>query len=86
MMTTAISCQRCHLCTYAKNSNGPSKLPCGTQLATSIGLEEEFPVYYVHVECVIIKNQKSSSKHFLEFDSVVILLAIDGIKLYQNPY
>ena len=28
---------------YAKNSNGPSTLPCGTPLVTSIGLEEEPP-------------------------------------------
>ena len=28
---------------YAKNSNGPSTLPCGTPLVMSIGLEEEPP-------------------------------------------
>ena len=28
---------------HAKNSNGPSTLPCGTPLVTSISLEEEPP-------------------------------------------
>ena len=38
----------------------------------------------LHIECVIIKNQKSSSKHFLEFHCVVVLLAKGGVKLYQK--
>jgi len=73
---------------HAKNSNGPSTLPHGTPLVTSVGLEEE----PLHVECVYsyhdyiannnLKNQKSSSKHFLEFHSIVVLLAIGG----QKPY
>jgi len=28
---------------YVKNSNGPSTLPCGTPIVTSIGLEKEPP-------------------------------------------
>ena len=40
---------------HAKNSNGPSTLPCGTPLVASIGLEEEPP----HTTRLVRNNKKS---------------------------
>ena len=54
---------------YAKSSNGPSTLPCGTPLVTLIGLEEE-PPHTTHCVCNN-KSQKSSSKH-ISSNSIVL--------------
>ena len=64
--------------------NSPNTLPCGSVLGLLHQSVWKRSLHILHVECVLINKSEIQFKKISS--NSIVLLAIEGVKLYQKPY